>query len=941
MIAASEAVGDRILLVEAPHGYGKSGFAEGVLALRSGPVVRVRLSAGERLAGALRRAMRRAGLAVDAGETSTEDIDASLAALAAHAAEAHVLVDDAHTLDAQDLAGLLELVTDLPTSCTAVVCGRDLVALRPVVGRPGVRVVRAADLRMDAADIARLLELPPGHATVTELLHATEGWPAAVGLAVARLAREPSWSVAGASGVRRLLQDLVGDLVRSDPRVLTFAQLPLVDEEVAALVSPLDLRIPDLPLHRSGPWLVVAPLFAELAAHNTLPRELAEQVAAYYHQRGETVSALELLRRQAPEAVVGFLADLPWTELEELDPSEIAQVVDGLMPESSPEAAALLVSVAKAVELHDRALRARCLERVLDTALDGPLQRAAQAERARDLLRGGELDRGADLARSTLAGAAEEEWSTRARALITLGMREAYDCTPDSLARASRVFREAADLYQRVGERRLLSDTLARLGYTTLYIAGQPHEGAAAMSEALALLPVGDRARAMWLTMYADVLETVGRSEESDAAVREALEIGTRRRDPMTSGMAWWTRSWQAALRGDVGGVRRALDEVERNRGAWLTGGQEAEYLGSSAEHLTLVGDLVGYHRYVEQAEVLAKEIGYPEVMTTPRAFFEAEHGDPVVGLELLDELETMPGVAPGGAARRLLVRAVALRRAGDPDGAREALTRALRACADMSVPDLLHRQHPHQLALVADLLGEAAPSPAEPRLQMLGGFTLTVGESDRTPAPGHSATLVKVLALAGPTTTEAAIDLLWPGLDPGTGRARLRNLLNRLKERSGHVVHRQGDVLRLDPLVHVDADGFATAASAALAAPSQERVGRARHALALYKGDLLPGDVYDDWAAGARARLQRRFVALADLVAEDCVERGDLDEAASLFDLGIAAEPLDEQRPLRLCRLLAAQGRTGAARQVAGRTVAALRDLGVEPDPELLAYSV
>jgi DNA-binding SARP family transcriptional activator len=257
-----------------------------------------------------------------------------------------------------------------------------------------------------------------------------------------------------------------------------------------------------------------------------------------------------------------------------------------------------------------------------------------------------------------------------------------------------------------------------------------------------------------------------------------------------------------------------------------------------------------------------------------------------------------------------------------------------------MGVPDLLHRHHARQLALVSDLLDGAAARPMEPRLQLLGGFALTVADVDRTPAPGHSATLVKVLALHGPRTVEAAIDLLWPELDPDTGRARLRNLLNRLKERSGPIVARRGTTLCLDPQVHVDADGFTSAAAAALAAPEHERVGRARHAVALYRGELLPGDPYDDWAAGPRARLQRRFVALADLIAEDCIARGELDEAASLLDLGVAAEPLDEARPLRLCRLLAGQGRTGEARQVAARTVAALADLDVEPDPELLRFA-
>ena len=565
----------------------------------------------------------------------------------------------------------------------------------------------------------------------------------------------------------------------------------------------------------------------------------------------------------------------------------------------------------------------------------GPLLRAAEAERARDLLRSGELDPGAELARAVLAGTGADETATRGRALVTVGMREAYDCTPESLAAAGRTFRDAAACYQQAGDRRLLSDTLARLGYTTQHIAGYPHDAADSMLEALALLPVGDRVRALWLTMYADVLEVLGRSEESDAAVREALDIGARRRDPMTSGMAWWTRSWTAALRGDVPALKAALAEVERQRGDWLSGGQEAEFLGSSAELLTLVGDLVGYDHYVERAQRIAEEIDYPEVVTTPRAFHAAEHGDPADGLRLLDELETMPGVAPGNAARRLLLRSVALLRSGREEDARATLGEALRAASAMGVPDLLHRHHPRQVALLAGLLAEAGPREVGSRLQLLGGFALVTAEGERTPQPGHPATLVKVLALGATLTTDAALDLLWPDADPSTGRARLRNTLNRLKERSGALVVRRGDTLRIDDQVTVDAEGFERAAAAALAAPPDKRVGRARHALALYTGELLPGDVYADWAAVPRARLQRLHVSLLDLVAEDAFARGELDEAARLLDLGIAAEPLDDARPLRLCRLLAQQGRAGTAREVAGRALAALEELGVEPDPE------
>ena len=188
--------------------------------------------------------------------------------------------------------------------------------------------------------------------------------------------------------------------------------------------------------------------------------------------------------------------------------------------------------------------------------------------------------------------------------------------------------------------------------------------------------------------------------------------------------------------------------------------------------------------------------------------------------------------------------------------------------------------------------------------------------------------------------TVEVAIDELWPDAEVTTGRSRMRNLLNRLKERSGPVVVRDGETLRLDENLAVDAIAFEAAAAAALSANDDERVGRARHALALYTGDLLPGDLYEDWATLARARLQRRFVSLADLVAADSMARGDLDEAARLLDLAIAAEPLDESRALELCGLLTTQGRITMAKAVATRCMEVMSALNVEPSSALIAFA-
>lgn len=949
MIGTRDVEAARVLLVEAPIGYGKSSFADRVLSERDGTVVRIRPYGGagtDGLAAAVARALRRSGLAAAAETVASAEpadaLDDFVATLAARPGPgAQVLVEDAHLLDPEAAGALLDALADLPTACRVIVCGRDLTAFRPLASRPDATAVGADDLRLDAGDIAALLDgvLVPAAATAAELLAATEGWPAAVDLAVARLRREPTWSASGSSGARGLMRGLVEGLAAADPRVATVVWLPLHDDATLALLDPGDTRPIDVPTRPVGRWRVVPAAVRELFDERpALPPDTVHAIAGHYHRNGETTAAIALVRDADPVGLTGFLAGLSWVELADLELSELRVAVDLL--DGQPDAARVRLNAARAVELSDRALRAVWLERAGTDAAPGPTARAVAAEVARDVLRSGEVDRGAELSERVLAEAAPDEYSTRARALVTVGMRHAFLCTPDTLAEAARTFAEAADLYGRAGETRLQAETLARLGYTALYIAGYPAEGVRSMSEALALLPVGDRVRAFWLTMYADAVGLLGRADESEAAVREALEIGERRRDPTTLGMAWWTRSWFAALRGDAAGMRAALVEVERHRGAWLTGGQEAEYLGSTAEHLSLVGDVAGYLDYIEQARRSAEETGYAEVVATPHAYFEAEHGDPVDGLRLLDELETIPGVAQIMAPRRLLLRAVALLRSGDAEAARAVLQEAIDLSRAMGVPDLLPRMHRHQYGLVAGLLDEPAPPSAEPRLQVLGGFALTAGEADRTPQPGHPATLVKLLALRGTLTAEAAIEALWPDADVGTGRSRLRNLLNRLKERSGPVVVRTGDLLRLDDAIRIDATAFDRAAAAALSAPGDERVGRARHAIALYTGELLPGDVYEEWSALDRARLQRQFVSLADLVAADGIDRGDLDEAARLLDLGISAEPLDESRPLLLCALLVEQGRASAAQQVARRCADALRELGVEPSPALARHA-
>ena len=190
-------------------------------------------------------------------------------------------------------------------------------------------------------------------------------------------------------------------------------------------------------------------------------------------------------------------------------------------------------------------------------------------------------------------------------------------------------------------------------------------------------------------------------------------------------------------------------------------------------------------------------------------------------------------------------------------------------------------------------------------------------------PPAGRPSTLVKLLALAEqPLRAEEAIEALWPDVDESTGRQRLRNLLNRLRTSCGELVQRDGETLVLGAGRGRRARLRARRGRGARRRGRSARAWRAT-ALARYKGELLPGDRYEAWATAPRERLQRRYLELLDLLAEDAVERGDVDEAIRLLDQAQVAEPLDEDRYLRAAELLLFQGRRGSAQSLVDRAAA------------------
>ncbi|MDX6555685.1 MAG: hypothetical protein QOD86_1880 [Miltoncostaeaceae bacterium] len=195
----------------------------------------------------------------------------------------------------------------------------------------------------------------------------------------------------------------------------------------------------------------------------------------------------------------------------------------------------------------------------------------------------------------------------------------------------------------------------------------------------------------------------------------------------------------------------------------------------------------------------------------------------------------------------------------------------------------------------------------------LLGGFGVAV---DGRVVPAEAWTrrrgrdLVKLLALAPGhrLVRDQALEALWPHLDAPAALANLHKAAHLARVAlgdEGAVVLRGGQVaLAPDALVEVDAERFATTGDPAL-----------------YAGDLLPEDRYEEWAAAPRERLRETYLA--------CLRAGGRWEELA------RVEPADEAAQCALARRDAGGGDLPAALARLARLRAALAGLGRLPGTE------
>jgi DNA-binding SARP family transcriptional activator len=111
-------------------------------------------------------------------------------------------------------------------------------------------------------------------------------------------------------------------------------------------------------------------------------------------------------------------------------------------------------------------------------------------------------------------------------------------------------------------------------------------------------------------------------------------------------------------------------------------------------------------------------------------------------------------------------------------------------------------------------------------------------------------------------------------------------------------------------------------------------------HALAeIYRGELLPGDVYDDWFTSARDRYRMEFGDAMLSATKTCQSVGDCDAALQFARTGVAADPWREDLYQVTMRLLIESGQRSAAIETFMMCKHHLaEDLGLDPSSETMS---
>lgn len=766
----------RVTVVSAPAGYGKTTLlAEWAAAVGDGsriawlalderdhdPAVLwpALLSAVEEaVPGASRPAARR----LDDGDPARAALGALLDELARRAVDVVLVLDDTHLVGRPAWPDLAFLVDSLPPRVHVVLSGRadPEVPLARLRARGELAEVRAADLRLtpdEVAVVATAAGAPLGTGDVARLAERTEGWAAAVGLALlaVRDAPDAAGVLARFTGEHRHVADyLVDEVLRRQPddvrdfllrtSVLDRLTGPLCDSVAGTTGGAARLEALDraglfvVPLDDTRTWYRYHHLFRELLS-SRLSRELPGEVAALHgrasrwwaghdepgpaidhalaagdHERAASLveAAVPAMRRARREATLrGWCDALP------------AAVV-GARPALALGHAGALLAEGRAegvTELLDH------VERAVGAAGGGPVPPGAEPVVAQAAVFRAAVARAAGddaavvrHARRALELSGPDEQLGRGAAEGLLGLAA---WSGGDLPEAERRWSDALDALTRAGhDADALGAVLALGDIRTLRgrLADAAHGYARALERAAGLRGAADMHVGL-----ADVLrerdDLVGAGRELEAA--RALGDGAglpqnRHRERTVAALLH-------VAAGDADGALRLLDEAERSYVAdYFPERRPLAALRASVQ--AHAGRLVEARRWVRASGVGVEDDAHPrreaEHLALVRVLLAERRagGDPGA-LRPADRLlgRVLDAAGAGGRGASVLealgLRALVLRALGDGARALDVLDHAVRLAAPERHVHLLADEGAPMAALLRDLAGRpGAPAHAQ-----------------------------------------------------------------------------------------------------------------------------------------------------------------------------------------------------------------------------------
>lgn len=201
------------------------------------------------------------------------------------------------------------------------------------------------------------------------------------------------------------------------------------------------------------------------------------------------------------------------------------------------------------------------------------------------------------------------------------------------------------------------------------------------------------------------------------------------------------------------------------------------------------------------------------------------------------------------------------------------------------------------------------------------------------------------------PISKEILMDVFWPDTDSETARPNLHQAIYSLRQtlRRGRVgskpIRFENDCYSIDPQINLKIDFLEfdaycrTGRRLESANRMEEAFAQYRSAEALYQGDFLEEDLYDDWASAPRETYRMAYLTMTERLIEYFQRGGAFPLAIEMCQKVLARDHCHEKAHFRLMQCFQSIGqRSWAARQYHACVKALKEELGVPPSAETIS---